>query len=412
MTVAISPARAHRLRRRLLTAVVAGALLGTAACGSDVASGAEASGTCAGIDGPIKVGNVVTLSGPYAANGKPLADTVSAAIESFNKNDDICGQKIENVQIDDGGDPARAIAAGRQLVSDGVKIVLNAGAGQSEDALMPYLMKEKMLTISADSKTSLLDNVEAYPYHYSVYASDKQTGTAVVNQIKAQGWDNIAILGDGTPSPLGPSFEADLGAAGLTVTKSITYSPSAVDLTPVLAEARQSGADVVAVEGITAITALTQSLKTMGWQPYVISWGAFLAYAIPKADLPPGTFDGCTDYLSAEKAPNGVEGISPTTLDVLQSAETTLGAGNPAVAYSEVGYSRLLVVKAAVEKAGSLDSNKLLAAMSDLTVQSAWPNSTLHFTAERHSGFPDGQFSFCDLAVGPHGVRYQSTAVK
>jgi len=396
-------------------AIVGLLTLALAGCGSDESGGSSAgAGDCADVSGPIRIGNISPLSGSAAALGKLNDDAARIAIDMFNKQNDICGQKIENVAADDKGDPATAVNLGRKYVSDGISIMLNIGMSQTEDALAPYLMKEGTFVVGNSGKRSLLDTA-SNPSYFSIYPSGPQYARATAKQIAAQGWNNVGILSDGTV--FGKEFTDalldELKQLSIAVAASETYSPTAIDLTTPVQQVRSAGAEVLVPAGATAIPALVAAVKQSGWQPHMISWGAFITYATKSSDLPPGTLDGCQNWLPADQAPSGTAGLPPDTLAVLQEAEKQLGKGSFGVQHSQALYSQLLVVKAAVEKAGSTDAKKLREALVSLKdIPTAWPGVSVSFSADNHTGYPDSAFSFCQVDLGPYGIRYQAPNVK
>ena len=408
----------RRAIRSLLPVCAAMALLtSVAACASSAtATSGDASGAsgCTNITEPVKVGNISPLSGPAAALGKLNADAAKVAIDVFNQQNDICGQKIENVSADDKGDPATALNLGRKYVSEGVTVMTNIGMSETEDALAPFLQKEGVVVVGNSGKGGLLDP-STNPTYFSVYPSTPQYALAVVNQIKAQGWNNVGTMSDGTT--FGSEYSAALrkyfNEAGITVTKSVTYSPTSIDLSAPVQEVKASGAEVLVPAGATAIPALVAAVKQADWQPHMISWGAFITYGIKSSDLPPGTLDGCQNYLPAAQAPNGTDGLPSSTVSLLKEAEQTLGAGSFGIQHSTSLYTQLLVIKAAVEKAGSTESAAVAAAIKSLdNVDTSYSDAKLSFTGDSHTGYPSAAFSFCQVDLGPYGIRYQAANLK
>lgn len=381
-----------------------------AACGGGPATGGAA-GDCAGVTGPVKIGNISPLSGPAAPIGKLANDSVIVAIEVFNEKNDICGHKIENVVSDDKGDPATALGIGRKYVADGIGLMMNVGASQTQDALVPYLQKEGVVIVSSSGKAALLDPVRN-PSYFSVFPSVAAYSDAVAAQVQAQGWNDVGLLNDGTVAgneTLRRMTEY-LQRAGIRVTETVTYPVTAIDLSTQIQQLKASGAQVLVPTGATGIPALVAGLKQSGWQPHVISWGAFITFATKGSDLPPGTIDGCAHYLPASESPNGTAGLPPETLAVLRAAEDKLGKFSFNVS---MAYTQLLVLKAGVEKAGSTDPKAVTEAITSLKdLQGAWPGYKLSFDESNHSGYPSEVFSFCQVDLGPYGIRYQSPLVK
>ncbi len=87
--------------------------------------------------------------------------------------------------------------------------------------------------------------------------------------------------------------EADVKAAGLTFIKTITHSPTAIDLTTQLTGAKEAGIKTLLPTGFTGIPAMVAGIKQIGWSPTVIGWGDLYDYDVTASQVPPGTVDGC-----------------------------------------------------------------------------------------------------------------------
>src|SRR5271155_3213421 len=120
----------HRFLPIAVGAVLA---LGLAACGSSSSSSSSSSGgtsaggssLCSNIPaGPIKIANIVPLSGPTASSGTLTQVESTIAVTYFNAHDSVCGHQFALSSYNDKGDPATSLGIARQLVSQGNPIVM------------------------------------------------------------------------------------------------------------------------------------------------------------------------------------------------------------------------------------------------------------------------------------------------
>ena len=331
----------------------------------------------------------------------PEVKETELAVSYFNAHNSICGHQVQMVTDDDQGDPATSLSLARQLVAQGVKIMFNPSLGPSQVTIQPYLMSQKMLIIGISGTPTFLDPA-TNPSFFSVLPSDNQYDQGTINYIKAKGWNNLGILTDGTPDGTSQaSFtQKDAVAAGLTVSKTVTYSPTAVDLTPQLEQLKAAGAQVVVPVGYSDITALASSMKSLGWPQETVSGGAYLDFFVQPTQLPAGTVDGCDVGLppgstSLSSLGQPLETLLPEAAAALPNA-STFGIWQI--------YNQLLVAKAAVEKAGSLNSDALISATESLSnLPTDWPGVALTFTASNHTGWPK-PIPMCQLTLGPDKV--------
>ena len=97
---------------------------------------------------PIKLGNLVDLTGPTSDQGKDIAQGRIDATQYFNERGGVNGRKIALVSVEYGFQPPRAVAAYKRFVEDD-KVLLVLGYGTPDtEALRPYITKDKMPYIS------------------------------------------------------------------------------------------------------------------------------------------------------------------------------------------------------------------------------------------------------------------------
>jgi branched-chain amino acid transport system substrate-binding protein len=400
--------------------VAIAAALVAAGCSSSKHSNASTSTTaspsaspntasCSGIPaGPIKIGNILPLSNnPYSQIEQLTNAETSLDVAYFNAHDSICGHQIQVVTNDDKGDPATSLSLARQYVSDGIKIMMNPSLGPTQDAIQPYLMQQKMLIVGIAGITKYLTPAQN-PSYFSVLPSDSQYAQATAAAIKQKGWNDVGVLNDGTDfgNDYNSYLQKDIPADGLTLTKTVTYSPTAVDLTAPLQELKTAGVQTVTPASASGITALVSGMKQLGWPSQTLSWGAYADYFIPASSLPASTVDGCTFYLPNSSAPSSTTGLSTDAEALLSEATKQLGASAPDYGVINI-YVELQVIKAAVEKAGSLDSNKLISATESIqNLPTVWNGITESLSASNHTGYPNGQYGMCLLTRGPNQVQY------
>jgi ABC-type branched-subunit amino acid transport system substrate-binding protein len=123
-------------------------------------------------------------------------------------------------------------------------------------------MQQHVLVVNGDGAYALF-NAAQNPTAFSTGPSNAQL---MVNWAKSHGDNEIGILSDGTSFSveLATDAENDVRAAGLKVIKTITYSPTPIDLTTQLTEAKEAGSRHRSRPGFTGITAMMAGIKQIG----------------------------------------------------------------------------------------------------------------------------------------------------
>jgi ABC-type branched-subunit amino acid transport system substrate-binding protein len=406
-------------RHRFLPVAVGTVLaLGLAACGSSSSSSSSAGTTsgagsslCSNIPaGPIKIANIEPLSGPTATSGTLTQIESTIEVNYFNAHDSVCGHQFALSNYNDKGDPATSLSIARQLVSQGNVIIVNDSFSSAQNQIQPYLMQQHTLVVNGDGAYALF-NARQNPTAYSTLPSNAQYAQLMVNWAKSHGDNDIGILSDGTSfsSELASDAEADVKAAGLTFVKTVTYSPTAIDMATPLTEAKDAGVQTLFPTGFTGVPAMVAGFKQIGWSPKIVGWGGLNDYGITASQVPPGTVDGCVVSYTQGQPTSGL--LTSVNTALLNASRAKIGL-NPQTSGVLTGYFNLLAIKWAIEKANSLDGTKLAAALSaasSVPTNISGLNLNWTVTPSVHNGFPAASLKECTLKQGPYDILYSAS---
>jgi branched-chain amino acid transport system substrate-binding protein len=408
--------------RRGFLPVAAAVLLttGVAACSSSSSSTSSAGttnnaaaggGQCSNVPaGPIKIANIVPLSGPTSQSGQLGEIESEIEVNYFNAHDSVCGHKFALSNYNDKGDPATSLGIARQIVAQGNTIIMEDSLSSAQNQDQPYLMQQHVLVVNGDGAKALFE-ADQNPTAFSTGPSNDQYAQLMVNWAKSHGDNNIGILSDGTSFSveLAADAEADVKAAGLTFVKTVTYSPTAIDLTTPLTQAKQAGIQTLFPTGFTGVPAMVAGLKQIGWAPKIVGWGGLNDFGVTAAQVPAGTVDGCV--LSYTQGQSTSSLLTSVNTALLEASKAKIGL-NPQTSGVLTGYFNLLAIKWAIETANSLDGTKLAAALgSAKNVPTNIPGVDLNWTTipSVHNGFPTAQLKECQLKQGPYDILYAAS---
>lgn len=250
----------HTRRVFLSAATMMAAALAATACGSpqDTASGG-------GDAAPVKVGLVYSQSGPLASYGKQYIDGFRAGLDFATKGTGKVGErKVEVTEVDDAGDPAKAVSAAKDLIGKGTKII--AGSTSSGVALQvaPIAAQNKVLFISGPAATDAVTGANKYTFrsgrqsYQDVLTAKSFIGDATGKKVVVFAQDGA--FGDANEA----AVKAVIGGAGATVS-SVRAPASATEFTPFASQIKAAKPDLlfVAWAGTTA-PAMWQTLDQQG----------------------------------------------------------------------------------------------------------------------------------------------------
>jgi branched-chain amino acid transport system substrate-binding protein len=302
-------------RRRALLAVPALIALGlvAAGCGSPKQAAAPKPGSTA----PVNIGIVYSQTGALASYGQQYVEGFKAGLAYATNGTQKIGSRPLNVTYaDDAGDPAKAVAAAKDLIGKGYKILAGSTASGVALQVAPLAAQNKVLFVSGPAATDAMTGVNKYTFRSGRQSyQDVLTAQSLIG--KPAGKKVVVFAQD---SAFGKSnvdaVKAVIGGAGATVT-SIAVPADAKDFTPFASQAKSATPDLlfVAWAGTTA-SAMWQALDQQGvlGATTVVtgldiraSWPTFGA-AGTKISFLAHYFDGATDNQAAQALKNAVPG--------------------------------------------------------------------------------------------------------
>ncbi|MET7400669.1 ABC transporter substrate-binding protein, partial [Dactylosporangium sp. NPDC005572] len=109
----------------------------------------EAAEEPAGDGAPIKVGLVYSQTGALASYGKQYIDGWKAGLAYATKGTGKVGNRpVEVKEVDDAGDPAKAVSAAKDLIGQGYKIIAGSTSSGVAGQVAPLAAQNKVLFIS------------------------------------------------------------------------------------------------------------------------------------------------------------------------------------------------------------------------------------------------------------------------
>jgi branched-chain amino acid transport system substrate-binding protein len=234
--------------------------------GSTTAAARIEAGTGVAAKAPVKVGIIYSRTGALAGFGAEYIEGFRLGMRYLTKGRNVVnGHKLQITIIDDATDPAKAVAAGRDLIGQGYKIL--AGSVSSGVALQmgPLAAQNRVLFIAGPAASDAITGLNRYTFRSgrqsyqdvldaAAFIPRNQVGRRIVvfAEDTAFGASNVAAV------------RAVFGGKGHTVS-SILVPFGASDLTPFAQRLRNANADLVFVAwaGTNAIQ-MWQSLQQQG----------------------------------------------------------------------------------------------------------------------------------------------------
>ncbi|MEV0330153.1 substrate-binding domain-containing protein [Micromonospora echinospora] len=292
-------------RAVLAAATMMAAAVAVTACGSPQETASGGGDDAA----PVKVGLVYSQSGALASYGKQYIEGFRAGLDfATDGTGKVDGRTIEVTEVDDAGDPAKAVSAAKDLIGKGHKILAGSTASGVALQVAPIAAQNKVLFISGPAATDAVTGANRYTFrsgrqsYQDVVTAKSFIGDPAGKKVVVFAQDGA--FGDANEA----AVKAVIGGAGATVS-SVRAPASATDFTPFASQITAAKPDLlfVAWAGTTA-PAMWQTLDQQGvlTSTTVVtgldiraSWATFGA-AGTKISFLSHYFDGASDTEAAK----------------------------------------------------------------------------------------------------------------
>lgn len=337
-----------------MTACSEEAVVETAEVASDSGSSSE------GDSETIKFGFVYPLSGNVPNIGAACKNGSQLAIDEINAAGGINGKQIEAIFEDDENKPATAPNAITKLIEqDKVDIVFGSYASSCSIAMTPIAAQNKKVMISVGS-TNAKVTAEGGEYIFRACFIDPLQGEIaakfVKDELKA---DKVAMLYDvGKDYCVGISdtFKTTFSELGGEIAYEGKYNTGDSDFKSYLTEIKNSDATVLYLpDDYDVVGLIAKQVKEIGLDIQLMS------------------SDSCSDPGLVEVGGDAVEGTYFTDHVSIQSENLSEFVASYKEAYGEdpgsfavLGYDAVYIAKAAIEAAGSTDSDAVKEALKAL----------------------------------------------
>ena len=194
----------------------------------------------------IKVGALLSVSGPASFLGTPEARTLEMLVEKANAAGGINGIKIELLIKDTGGSPEKAVSLAKQLIEENQVFAIIGPSTSGESMQVKRLAEESgTLLLSCAAAEVIVQPVGKWVFKSP--QSDSHAVIRIFERIKQLHLTKIGVLTSNTG--FGQAGKAQLEklapAYGLTVVASEVYDKAATDLTAEVTKMKASGAQAL-----------------------------------------------------------------------------------------------------------------------------------------------------------------------
>ncbi|RJF69433.1 ABC transporter substrate-binding protein [Rhodopseudomonas palustris] len=315
----------------------------------------------------IKIGVNQPLTGVVAAAGNMVTAGTKIAAEQINAKGGILGKKLELIIEDNKSNPTEAAAVAEKLITrDKVPALVGAWSSTYTLAVMPKLLEYQVPmvveTSSADKITTL-----GNPYVFRISPTNGTEAKSFARFVEPLGIKKADFLTVNNDWGLGAAAEFGkmLKDKGLTVNKSLTMDAAAQDLSAQLSNLKSTDSDTLFITtGVEQMTLLMKQAQSLGLKRRIVTTGGTLPDQL-IAQAGTAANDSYHDAMFAPWFPETAP--DPEAAKVFIADWTKAGLPPGGMPEGARGYDAVRVLALAIEKAGAADSEKIRAALWEIS---------------------------------------------
>ena len=263
----------------------------TLLAGAALALGSLSSLTAIAAD-PIKIGSILSVTGPAAFLGDPELKTLQLYVEDINKKGGVLGRQLQLVHYDDGSDANKANGFAKRLIDDDkVDLIVGGTTTGSTMSTVPLVEKAGVPFISLAGAVVIVEPVKKFVF--KTPHTDRMAAEKVFEDMKKRGITKVALLSETSGFGQSGKKETEGVAAkyGITLVASETYGPKDTDMSPQLTKIKTTpGVQGVFIFGLGQGPAIaTKNYKQLGitlplYHAHGVASEEFIKLAGPAAE--------------------------------------------------------------------------------------------------------------------------------
>ncbi|UCV11819.1 ABC transporter substrate-binding protein [Dechloromonas denitrificans] len=241
---------------------------------------------------PIKIGSVLSVTGPAAFLGDPELKTIQMYVEDINKKGGLLGRPLQLVHYDDGSDANKANGFAKRLIDDDkVDILVGGTTTGATMSMAPLVEKAGIPFISLAGAVVIVEPVKKWIF--KTPHTDRMAAEKVFEDMKRRGLTKVALLSETSGFGNSGKKETEGVAAkyGVTLVANETYGPKDTDMSPQLTKIKNTaGVQAVFVFGLGQGPAIvTKNYKQLGislpiYHAHGVASEEFIKLAGPAAE--------------------------------------------------------------------------------------------------------------------------------
>ena len=306
---------------------------------------------------PIKIGAVLSATGPASFLGDPEKKTLEMYVDKINDEGGVIGRPIELIVYDDGADANKARSFATRLVEDDEIVAMIGGSTTGTTmAMAPIFDEYEIPFISLAGAVVIIEPVQAFMF--KTPHTDKMACEKIFEDIQKRGMSKVGLISGtgGFGKSMREQCLAVAGEYGIEIVADESYGPSDSDMTPQLTNIKNTeGLEAIVNPGFGQGPAIvTRNVAQLGidvpfYQSHGVASKSFIELAGDAANgvrLPASALLVADQLADTDPQKEVVVGYKTTYEDT---------TGDPVSTFGGHAYDGLMLLVDAIKRAGSTE---------------------------------------------------------
>jgi branched-chain amino acid transport system substrate-binding protein len=309
----------------------------------------------------IKIGSVLSLTGPASFLGEPTKNVLEHYVKDLNSHGGVLGRKLELIMYDDGGQPDKSSTLTKRLIeSDNVDLLISGNTTGVTMAAIPFVERAGIPFVNLAGAVSIIEPTRKWVFKPSF--TDRMAAEKVFSDLKRRGMTKLALISeDAGFGKSGKEQSLKMASAyGIEIVADETYSAKDTDVTTQLTKIRNTpGVQAVFNWGFGQGPAIvTKNYRQIG-----ISLPLYQSHGVASKEfirLAGGAAEGVRLPATGLLAPEQLAATDPQKPVVTSLKQFYEGTFKDEVStFAGQAYDALMIGVAAIHRAGTTDKEKV-----------------------------------------------------
>jgi len=354
---------------------------------------------------PIKIGAILSVTGPASFLGGPEARTLEMLVEETNKKGGVLGRPVQLIVKDSGASPEKAFSFAKQLIEE-EKVFAIIGPSTSGETM-------KIKSVAEEGKTILMSCAAAEvivnpvaKYVFKTPQSDKDAVLKIFQQMKKMKISRIGVLSSNTGfGGAGKSQIEKLAPEhGITIVANEVYDKAASDLTAEVTKIKAANVQAIVNWSIEPAQAIViKNARQIGLTIPIFQSHGFgnIKYVDAAGEAAEGVMFPAGRLLVVDMLPKN----DPQKELLLQYRKNYMAfcSGEECSTFGGHAYDAFIILMKGIEKAKSTDKEAVRTAIENLKGV-VGTGGVFNFSPTDHNGLGIDAFEMLIVTKGKFAI--------